>query len=63
MAKNKAKSLGRGLGELLGEIEEAYDSDVPTTESVVDLPLSQIKANPYQPRKHFDERSLAETGK
>ena len=60
MAKNKAKSLGRGLGELLGEIEEAYDSDVPTTESVVDLPLSQIKANPYQPRKHFDERSLAE---
>ena len=60
MAKNKAKSLGRGLGELLGEIEEAYDSEVPTSESVVDLPLSKIKANPYQPRKHFDERSLAE---
>ena len=60
MAKNKAKSLGRGLGELLGEIEEAYDSEVPTSESVVELPLSQIKANPYQPRKHFDERSLAE---
>ena len=60
MAKNKSKALGRGLGELLGEIEEAYDSDVPTTESVVDLPLSQIKANPFQPRKHFDERSLAE---
>lgn len=60
MAKIKAKSLGRGLGELLGEIEEAYDSEVPSSESVVDLPLSQIKANPYQPRKHFDERSLAE---
>ena len=60
MAKNKSKALGRGLGELLGEIEEAYDSEVPTTESVVDLPLSQIKANPFQPRKHFDERSLAE---
>ena len=60
MAKNKAKSLGRGLGELLGEIEEAYDSEVPSSESVVDILLSQIKANPYQPRKHFDERSLAE---
>ncbi len=59
MAKSKM-NLGRGLGELLGEIEEAYDSEVPTTESVVELPLSQIKANPYQPRKHFDERSLAE---
>lgn len=60
MAKTKAKSLGRGLGELLGEIEEAYDSEVPSSESVVELLLSQIKANPYQPRKHFDERSLAE---
>ncbi len=60
MAKQKAKSLGRGLGELLGEIEEAYDNEVPSSESVVELPLSQIKANPFQPRKHFDERSLAE---
>lgn len=60
MAKNKAKSLGRGLGELLGEIEEAYDSEIPSSESVIDLPLAKIKANPYQPRKHFDERSLAE---
>ena len=59
MAKNKAK-LGRGLGELLGEIEEAYDSEVPNSESVVEVTLSQIKPNPYQPRKHFDEKSLAE---
>ncbi len=59
MAKSKM-NLGRGLGELLGEMEEVYDSEVPNTESVVDLPLSQIKANPFQPRKHFDERSLAE---
>jgi ParB family chromosome partitioning protein len=60
MAKSKAKSLGRGLGELLGEIEEAYESEIPSSESVIELPLSQIKPNPYQPRKHFDERSLAE---
>ena len=59
MAKNKAK-LGRGLGELLGEMEEAYDSEVPNSESVIELTLSQIKPNPFQPRKHFDEKSLIE---
>ena len=59
MAKNKAK-LGRGLGELLGEIEEAYDNEVPANESVVEIALSKIKPNPYQPRKYFDEKSLAE---
>ena len=60
MAKNKSKSLGRGLGELLGEIEEAYDSEVPSSESVIEVTLSKIKPNPFQPRKHFDEKSLAE---
>ncbi len=60
MAKSKVKSLGRGLGELLGEIEEAYESEMPSSDSVVELSLSQIKANPYQPRKHFDEHSLVE---
>ena len=60
MAKSKIKSLGRGLGELLGEIEEAYESEMPSSDSVVELALSQIRANPYQPRKHFDEHSLAE---
>jgi len=59
VAKNKAK-LGRGLGELLGEMEEAYDSEVPSNESVIELTLTQIKPNPFQPRKHFDDKSLAE---
>ncbi len=59
MAKMKAK-LGRGLGELLGEMEEAYDNEVPNSESVVELTLSQIKPNPFQPRKHFDDKSLSE---
>ncbi|MCJ7765414.1 MAG: ParB/RepB/Spo0J family partition protein [Thiovulaceae bacterium] len=60
MAKSKIKSLGRGLGELLGEMEETYESEIPTADSIRELSLSQIRANPYQPRKHFDERSLAE---
>ncbi len=54
------EALGRGLGALLGEMEEVYDSEVPSHHTVLELPISQIKANPFQPRKTFDEKSLAE---
>ena len=56
----KSKSLGRGLGELLGEIEATYDNEIPKNETIVEVPLSQIKPNPHQPRKSFDENSLNE---
>lgn len=56
----KASVLGRGLGALLSEIEEAYDNEMPKRNSVEELPLSKIRPNPYQPRKHFDSESLAE---
>lgn len=45
------RALGKGLAQLLGEQSEA-----PVTE----LALSQIRPNPNQPRKRFDEDSLAE---
>ena len=60
MAKVKPQSLGRGLGELLGEIGEAYDNEIPKNETVVEIPVAQISPNPFQPRKHFDERALNE---
>lgn len=56
----KTQALGRGLGELLGEIEEAYDNEISPSKSILEIPLSNIKVNPYQPRKHFDERALQE---
>lgn len=56
----KSKSLGRGLGELLGEIEEVYDNEVPKNAQVVEVPLTQIRPNPFQPRKHFEEKALSE---
>jgi len=56
----KTQALGRGLGELLGEIEEAYDNEVSPSKSLLEIPLSNIKVNPYQPRKHFDEKALSE---
>ncbi len=54
-------ALGRGLGELLGEIETAYDNSNETTNSNVNiLDINKIKANPYQPRKIFNEEKLNE---
>jgi len=45
--------LGRGLSVLLGQSELA--------EALVrEIPLSQIRANPYQPRRQFREESLEE---
>ena len=56
------EALGRGLGALLGEIGEAYDNEMPDRGDVLDIPLKQIRPNPYQPRKTFDEKSLHELG-
>jgi len=56
------EALGRGLGALLGEMSEAYDNEVPDRGDVLEVPLKQIRPNPYQPRKTFDEKSLQELG-
>ncbi|MDD2780124.1 ParB/RepB/Spo0J family partition protein [Sulfuricurvum sp.] len=56
----KASALGRGLGALLSEIEEAYDNELPKKGGVEEVAVSKIRPNPYQPRKHFDQESLLE---
>ena len=55
MASKKPSGLGRGLGALLGD-------DVLKAESTgsLYLPISQVESCSSQPRKHFDEASLAE---
>jgi ParB family chromosome partitioning protein len=55
-------ALGRGLGELLGEVETAYENSNDNTNlnQVVDLSLNSIVPNPNQPRKIFDEEKLNE---
>jgi len=61
--KVKSKSLGRGLGAILGEVAEAYENefkDGGAKEAIVELPLSMIVSNPYQPRIHFDKESIDE---
>lgn len=56
----KTQALGRGLGALLSEIDEAYDNEMPQRDSIMEVSLKDIRPNPFQPRKTFDEVSLAE---
>ncbi len=54
-------ALGRGLGELLGEVESAYENSTGSSKSGIrKINVSLIKANPNQPRKIFDEEKLLE---
>ncbi len=58
-------ALGRGLGDILSEVEEAYEKDLSNIDSfeleaqgahVEELRVDSITPNPFQPRKHFDEK-------
>lgn len=53
--KQKNSGLGRGINALFSDINQAND-----VENVEDLPIGQIRPNPYQPRTTFDEESLQE---
>ena len=55
MASKKPTGLGRGLGALLGDDVLKADSS-----GSLNLPISQVESCSSQPRKHFDEASLAE---
>jgi ParB family chromosome partitioning protein len=60
-------ALGRGLGELLGEIESAYDDNIGANSSSNitqdDIDISLIETNPHQPRKIFNQEKLEELSK
>lgn len=51
------KALGKGLSAL---IPEADSKGVELKEGIINLKLSQIKPNPFQPREDFDAESLEE---
>jgi len=56
------RSLGRGLGAILEDVELAYKAELNEGNSdiVKDIDLDLIVENPYQPRKNFDETALRE---
>jgi chromosome segregation DNA-binding protein len=64
--ENKRRALGRGLEELFsiedinyGNLEEKIMETVHE-EEIQELPLNELRVNPYQPRKTFNEESLNE---
>ena len=56
------RGLGRGLSALLGDIEreQPAGADQPTGDGVRQIPVSDIRPHPGQPRRHFDEEALDE---
>lgn len=64
--ENKKKVLGRGLEQLFNsenldvETIEKKIYETSTNEEIIEVKLSDLRANPYQPRKTFDEEALNE---
>ena len=65
--QEKRKALGRGLEQLFSdesltfeEIEDSIVDDAKKNNEIVELPLSELRPNPYQPRKIFDDEALNE---
>ncbi|GGN95200.1 ParB/RepB/Spo0J family partition protein [Saccharibacillus kuerlensis] len=54
MNKKSGKGLGKGLDALFPSLE------VGENDKVIEIPLNQLRANPYQPRQTFDEEGLRE---
>jgi ParB family chromosome partitioning protein len=50
--------LGRGLDSLLGEMNVAYNLPEDNKNDLKEISIDQIKPNPYQPRKQFDQEKL-----
>ena len=65
---NKRKALGKGLEQLFSN-ESLYTNPLDTLdeiaenakkEDIVEISLSDLRSNPYQPRRTFDEEKLQE---
>lgn len=65
MAAPRKTGLGRGLDAIFGEgvenvLEDIQAGKTEHASSKTELPVSEIRANPYQPRKVFDDEKLKE---
>ena len=62
----KRKALGKGLEELFSNEPLDYTRveekilEKTSQEEIVEIPLKELRSNPYQPRKIFDKDSLEE---
>lgn len=56
-----AKGLGKGMDAFFPDLGMPESLDVK--EEVIDIPLDELRPNPYQPRQHFDEEALNDLAK
>ncbi|NCF36890.1 MAG: ParB/RepB/Spo0J family partition protein [Gammaproteobacteria bacterium] len=57
----KKKRLGRGLGSLIGNIDEVTRvDDEEKSNGLIELDIDRIQRGKYQPRQNFDQESLQE---
>jgi len=64
--KETRKALGKGLEQLFSNERIDFDNfeqeviKETKKSDIVEIPLTEVRSNPYQPRKEFDEQSLSE---
>ena len=65
--QEKRRALGRGLEQLFNDqnlnfdtFEETIIEDAKNNNEIVEVNLDELRPNPYQPRKIFDENALNE---
>lgn len=69
METNKRKALGKGLEQLFNNEQFTFDSLEKVEEriientnksDIVEIPIDEIRSNPYQPRTYFEPEALQE---
>ena len=64
--ETKKRALGRGLEELFNsdnldlESMEKQIYESASKEEIIEVPISELRVNPYQPRKYFNDEALSE---
>ena len=64
--ENRKKALGRGLEQLFNsenlDVEQIEKQiyETATHEEIMELPIDELRPNPYQPRQVFDQEALRE---
>ena len=64
--EQKKKALGRGLEQLFSSDVLDFNSfednimESATEADILQIPVNEIRPNPYQPRKNFDQQALDE---
>lgn len=60
MSTKKRKGLGQGINALFPEEALLEEETLSGEEKVEQIPVSEIRSNPYQPRKNFEQEALNE---